>query len=269
MNIKWGLFIIIFIENFASAEQDLHPRWGVMASTTENASIKYSCSKPKSDASGNRQIECELSYQKLKKGNPKSQKSQIEAEFKKNGIPSEMCSIFGKKNIVIMTQAEIQAEVSKDNTLNSFNKEIIAEMTPILQKMCKEKTLESLNKLIDFTENIEVNTCEIETRIIKENFSELSQKKMERSFWISEGKAYPPCGKKEIIKIIPIKNNLWSIQFEHIILEKQVKNDGGKLCKDLDGIINIFNSSNTILKPPCKYIKLESKESWLGPFNPN
>jgi len=253
----------------AFAEEEMYPRTGVIASSTEVASINYSCSKPKDDKVNYRTIECDFYYQTLKKGEYKNQKTLIEDEFKKKGIPADMCVISGKKNITNMTVAEVQAELNKqDNTRNSFTKEIIAETTPILHKMCKEKTLDSVLKFVEFTANIQANTCEIETGKTKETFVELPQNKGERSLWISEQNPIPPCGRKDIIKFIPADKEWWHIQYEHVVLNKQAKNDDGKSCKELDGVRNVFNSKGNTWNMPCKHIKLANKGAWNGPFNP-
>lgn len=268
-SIKFLLIGLLVFTCFAHAEQETYPRMGVIASSTEMASINYYCSKPKDDKINYRKIECEIYYQTLRKGKSNFQKAMIEDDFKKKGVPSEMCTMFGKKNIVYMTVAEVEAEVNKqDDTRNSFNRDMIAEMTPVLQRMCKEKTLESVLKFAEFSANIEINTCEIESSKVKEIFTELPQNKGERSLWISEDSPMPPCGRKDVIKFIPAKDGRWAIQYEHIVLNKQAKDDNGKMCRDLDGVRNVFNSSNNTWNSPCKYIKLANKGAWNGPFNP-
>jgi hypothetical protein len=268
-NIKFLLTGFLVFAGVANAEQESYPRMGVIASSTEMASINYSCTKPKDDKVNYKKIECEIYYQTLRKGKAQLQKAMIEEDFKKQGIPSDMCNMFGKKNIVDMTVAEVQAEIDKqDDTRNSFNRDMIVEMTPVLQKMCREKTLASVLKFAEFSANIETNTCEIESSKIKETFTELPQKKGERSLWISEDSPMPPCGRKDIIKFMPTKDGRWSIQFEHMVLNKQAKDDSGKSCKDLDGVRNVFNSSNSTWNSPCKFIKLANKGAWNGPFNP-
>ena len=253
----------------AHAEQEMYPRMGVIASSTEVASINYSCSKPKDDKVNYRTIECESHYQTLKKGEYKNPRAQIEDDYKKNGIPTDMCVIAGKKNITNMTVAEVQAELNKrDDTRNSFTKEMIADMTPILHKLCKEKTLDSVLKFAEFIANKEANTCEIETSKTKETFTELPQNKGERSLWISEESPMPPCGRKDIIKFLPADKEWWHIQYEHVVLNKQAKDDDGKSCKQLDGVRNVFNSMSNTWNVPCKHIKLANKGAWNGPFNP-
>jgi hypothetical protein len=266
---KISLHLVLVLACSAFAQEDMYPRGGVIASNTEIASITYSCKSPKDDKLNYRTIECEFNYQTLKKGEYKNQRTLIEDEFKKKGIPAEMCLISGKKNITSMTVAEVQAELNKqDNTRNSFTKEMIAEMTPILHKMCKEKTLESFVNFIEFVANKEANTCEIETRKTKETFTELPQNKGERSLWISEQTPMPPCGRKDIIKFMPAEKNWWHIQYEHMVLNKQAKDDDGKSCKELDGVRNYFNSMSNTWNMPCKHIKLSNKGAWSGPFNP-
>ncbi len=253
----------------ALAQEDMYPRGGMLASSTEISSISYSCKSPKGDTLNYRTIECEINYQTLKKGEYKNQKTLIENDFKKNGIPADMCVISGKKNITSMTVAEVQAELNKkDNTRNSFTKEMIADMTPILHKMCKEKTLQSLFMFTEFVSNIEANTCEIETSKDKKTFTELPQNKGERSLWISEQNPMPPCGRKDIIKFMPTEKNWWHIQYEHVVLNKQAKDDDGKSCRELDGVRNVFNSMSNTWNTPCKHIKLANKGAWNGPFNP-
>jgi hypothetical protein len=252
------------------AEQDMYPRMGVVASSTEIASINYMCKPPKDDKINYRTIECEIYYQTLKKGVYKEQRKLIEDEFKKRGIPTEMCSLASKKNITSMSISEVQAELDKqDKTQNSFTKEMIANMAPILHKMCKERTLESVIKFVEFTSNIEANTCEIQTSKTKETFTELPQQKGERSLWISEENPIPPCGRKDIIKFIPVEKNWWHVQYEHAVLNKQAKDDDGKSCKEVDGVKNVFNSMSNTWNMPCKHIKLANKGAWNGPFNPN
>jgi hypothetical protein len=268
-SIRFLLVGLIALTCSAHAVQETYPRMGVIASSTEIASINYSCSKPKDDKVNYKKIECEISYQTLKKGKPILQKAMIEEEFKKNGYPAEMCTMFSKKNVIDMSVAEVQIELNKkDATRNGFNRDMIAEMTPVLQKMCKEKTLESVYKFVEFSSNIEANTCEIVSRKMKETFTELPQNKGERSLWISEDQAMPPCGRKDIIKFIPTSEGQWAVQFEHVILNRHAKDDDGKMCKELDGVRNIFNSSNATWNMPCKYIKLANKGAWQGPFNP-
>jgi hypothetical protein len=267
--LKFLLLGFIALAFSAHAEQEMYPRMGVIASSNEIASINYSCTKPKDDKVNYRKIECEMYYQTLKKGQSKFQKAMIEDEFKKKGMPAEMCTLFGNKNITDMTVAEVQAELNRqDATRNSFNREMIAEMTPVLQKMCKEKTLESVLKFAEFSANIDANTCEVEAKKLKETFTELPQNKGERSLWISEDSPMPPCGRKDIIKFVPLKDGRWAIQFEHVVLNKQAKDDDGKMCKDLDGVRNVFNSMNSTWNFPCKHIKLANKGAWNGPFNP-
>jgi hypothetical protein len=268
--IKFLVAALIAFSGSVFAEQEMYPRMGVIASSNEIASINYSCSKPKDDKINYRTIECEIHYQTLKKiGSVKVQKAAVEEEFKKKGIPSELCTMFGKKNIVDMTLAQVQAEASKqDETRNSFNRDMIAEMTPVLQKMCKEKTLDSFFKFVDFSSGIEENTCEIESGKTKDLFTELPQRKGERSLWISEDAPLPPCGKKAVIKFIPSKNDRWVVQYENVVLNKQAKKEDGQMCKDVDGVRNVFNSSNSTWNLPCKYIKLANKGAWQGPFNP-
>lgn len=267
--LKFLFHISLALACSAYAEQNMYPRTGVIASSTEIASLKYSCSKPKDDKINYRIIECDFYYQTLKKGEFINQRTLIADEFRKSDIPEEICVISGKKNIKNMTVAEVQAELdSQHKTQNKFTKELIAEITPILHNMCKEKTLDSFFKLVEIQANIKANTCEIETGKTKETFTELPQKKGERSLWISEQNSMPPCGRKDIIKFIPIDKERWHIQYEHIVLNKQAKNDDGKSCKLLDGVRNIFNSTANTWNTPCKHIKLANKGAWNGPFNP-
>ncbi|PUE35521.1 hypothetical protein B9Z46_10770 [Limnohabitans sp. Hippo4] len=266
---KIFLLSFAFLTLTVFAQDETYPKVGVIASNTEIASINYSCMRPKDDKSNYRTIECEISYQTIKKGEYRNQRELIEEEFKKSGIPTDMCVMYGKKNIANMTVAEVQAELNKiDNTKNSFAKEMLYELAPILQKMCKEKTLESLIKFVEFVSMKEANTCEIETSKTKEIFRELPQNKGERSLWISEQSSIPPCGRKDIIKFIPTEKNWWHLQYEHVVLNKQAKDDNGKLCKDLDGVRNIFNSTANTWNFPCKHIKLSNRGAWNGPFNP-
>jgi len=251
------------------AGDEIYPRVGVIASNTEIASINYSCMSPKDDKINYRTIECEISYQTLKKGEYKNQRKLIEDDFKKNGVPTDMCVLSGKKNIATMTVAEVQTELNKhDNTRNIFAKEMIAEISPILHKMCKEKSLESLIKFVEFASIREANTCEIETSKTKEIFRELPQNKGERSLWVSEQNSIPPCGRKDIIKFIPADKQFWHVQYEHIVLNKQANDDNGNSCKELDGVRNTFNSTANTWNLPCKHIKLANKGAWSGPFNP-
>ena len=251
------------------AQNELFPRMGVIASSTEMASINYQCKRPKDDKVNYRTMECEISYQTLKgRKSPKFDKAEIDAEYKKTGIPSDLCTM-GKsnKNVSDVTLAELIAESKDDSHWTNFNKEVVTEMLPILQRMCKEKSVDSVYKLIEFQNGVEKNTCEIESSNLKEVFTE-SPQKGGRSVWISEGSSLPPCGKKEIIKFAPKGKDGWTIQFENIVLNKQAKDDDGKMCKDFDGLRNNFNSSSSTWVLPCKYIKLANRGAWHGPFNP-
>jgi hypothetical protein len=91
------------------ANDETYPRVGVIASNTEIASINYSCMSPKDDKINYRTIECEISYQTLKKGEYKNQRKLIEDDFKKNGVPTDMCVLSGKckQNLISMTTQEI------------------------------------------------------------------------------------------------------------------------------------------------------------------
>jgi hypothetical protein len=83
----------------AYAEQDTYPRMGVVASSTEIASINYSCKPPKDDKLNYRTIECEIHYQTLKKGEYKNQRALIEDEFKKRAY-HQICASYQAKKIL-------------------------------------------------------------------------------------------------------------------------------------------------------------------------
>lgn len=262
-------FALIVIPCVAMAQQDNYPRMDVLASSSEMASINYACNKPVAKAGEYKKIECDISYQVLR-NQKKTQvpRKEIEDEFKKKGFPGDICKMYGK-NIAGMTIEEVRVEAERqEEPLNDFNRMIISEMTPILQEMCREKSLDSFLKFVKFSQEIESNTCEIESKKIRETFTELPQKKDNRSLWVSEGNSLPPCGKKEIIKFVPLGSNSWAVHFENIILNKQAKTDSGGACKDLEGDRNLFNSHNNVWILPCKYIKVANKAAWQGPFNP-
>lgn len=263
------LFVASLLSIPAFANEETHPRFGLISSSTEMSSINYSCSSPKSE-SGARKIECELSYETLKKGKYDLQKEAIEAEFKTKGIPQDMCTMFDGKNILDMSVSEINSAMNrKDSTLNSFNREVTTAMIPVLKRMCKEKTLESLNGFAELMAGIEANTCEIQSSKVKKLFVELTQAKGQRSVWISDGVPLTQCGKKEVIKFLPAADKRWHLHYENIILNKQAKDDAGKSCKEQDGIRNEFNSKNSTWVLPCKYIKITNTGAWRGPSNPN
>ena len=263
------LFFASSISLSVFANEEIHPSFGLISSSTEIASINYSCSSPKSE-SGTRKIECELSYETIKKGRYNLQKEAIEAEFKIKGIPQDMCTMFDGKNIVDMSVSEINAAINrKDSTLNSFNREVTNAMIPVLKRMCKEKTLESLISFGELMAGIEANTCEIQSSKVKKLFVELTQAKGQRSIWVSDGVPSTQCGKKEVIKFLPAEDKRWHLQYENVILNKQAKDDTGKLCREQDGVRNEFNSRNSTWIFPCKYIKITNTGAWRGPSNPN
>lgn len=269
-NYRKFLFLIYFISISVHATEDYYPRIGVIASKDEIASINYNCSKPKDDRINYRTTECELSYETLKKGKYDFQAKDVEAEYKKNGFPKELCMTFGERNIADMTQAEIDLEISKgDRSLNDFNIDMISKMIPILKVACKDRTLNSLKNFINLMQRVEADTCTVESVILKRTFVELPQQKGQRSLWVNENSASPPCGKKEIIKFVPLKERRWAIQFENIILNKSAKTDEGDSCDQLNGVRNTFDSFSSTWNLPCKHIKLTNRGAWKGPFNPN